>query len=53
MLIDSGRIMSYRALCFAQGDYAREGSFDSRNLADMAEEFASLRRATIQLFRPL
>lgn len=63
-LIDSERIFSYRALCFArndqtplpgyeQNDYVREGNFDSRNLADMAEEFATVRRATIQLFRPL
>lgn len=63
-LIDSERIFSYRALRFArndqtplpgyeQNDYVREGDFDSRNLADMAEEFATLRRATIQLFRPL
>ena len=63
-LIDSERIFSYRALRFArndqtplpgyeQDDYVREGDFDSRNLADMAEEFATLRRATIQLFRPL
>ena len=63
-LIDSERIFSYRALCFArndqtplpgyeQNDYVREGDFDSRNLADMAEEFATVRRATIQLFRPL
>jgi hypothetical protein len=63
-LIDSERIFSYRALRFArndqtllagyeQDDYVREGHFDSRNLADMAEEFATVRRATIHLFRPL
>ena len=63
-LIDSERIFSYRALCFArndqtplpgyeQEDYVRNTDFDSRNLADMAEEFATVRRATIQLFRPL
>lgn len=63
-LIDSERIFSYRALSFArndqtplpgyeQNDYVREADFDSRNLADMAEEFATVRRATIQLFRPL
>ena len=38
---------------YEQDDYVREGDFDSRDLADMAEEFANLRRATIQLFRPL
>jgi uncharacterized damage-inducible protein DinB len=63
-LIDSERIFSYRALRFArndqtplagydQDDYVREGDFDSRDLADMAEEFATLRRATIQLLRSL
>jgi len=63
-LIDSERIFSYRALRFArndqtplpgyeQNDYVRYADFDSRNLADMAEEFATVRRATIQLFRPL
>ena len=63
-LIDSERIFSYRALSFArndqtslpgydQDDYVREGHFDTRNLADMVEEFATVRRATIQLFRPL
>src|SRR5687767_3482975 len=63
-LIDSERIFSYRALCFArndrtplpgyeQNDYVRDADFDSRNLADMAEEFSTVRRATIQLFRPL
>jgi len=63
-LIDSERIFSYRALSFArndqtplpgyeQNDYVRYADFDSRNLAEMAEEFATVRRATIQLFRPL
>ena len=53
-LIDSERIFSYRALCFArndqtplpgyeQNDYVREGSFDSRNLTDILEEFATVR----------
>ena len=63
-LIDSERIFSYRALRFArndqtplpgyeQNDYVRNADFDRRNLADMAEEFATVRRATIQLLRPL
>lgn len=63
-LIDSERIFSYRALHIArndqtplpgyeQNDYVREADFDGRNLADMAEEFATVRRATIQLLRPL
>ena len=63
-VIDSERIFSYRALRFArndqtpvpgyeQNDYVRETDFDSRDLGDMTEEFATVRRATIQLFRPL
>lgn len=63
-LIDSERIFSYRALSFArndqtplpgyeQNDYVREADFDSRDLADMVEEYATVRRATIHLFRPL
>jgi hypothetical protein len=63
-LIDSERIFSYRALCFArndqtplpgyeQNDYVRNANVDNRNLVEMAEEFATVRRATIQLFRPL
>lgn len=63
-VIDSERIFSYRALRFVrndqtplpgyeQDDYVRAVDFDSRNLADMAEEFATVRRATIQLLRPL
>ena len=63
-LVDSERIFSYRALCFArndqtplpgyeQNDYVREGNFDNRNLADLAEEFATIRRATIQLLQSL
>ena len=38
---------------YEQDDYVRDADVDSRNLADMAEEFATVRRATIQLFRPL
>ena len=63
-LIDSERIFSYRALCFArndqtplpgyeQNDYVREGNFDRRDLTELVEEFATIRRATIQLLRPL
>jgi len=63
-LIDSERIFSYRALRFArndqtplpgyeQNDYVRNADFDNRDLGEMAEEFATVRRATVQLFRPL
>ena len=63
-LIDTERIFSYRALRFARGDktavpgyeqddYVRGGSFDAVPLAELAEEFASVRRATVFLFKHL
>ena len=63
-LIDSERIFSYRALHFArddktalpgyeQDDYIRGGSFDAVPLAELAAEFASVRRATVFLFKHL
>ena len=63
-LIDSERIFSYRALTFArddrtplpgyeQDDYIRSGSFDAVPLAELAAEFASVRRATVFLFKHL
>ena len=51
---NSGPRVSSRYLDLSeQDDYVRDADFDSRNLADMAEEFATVRRATIQLFRLL
>jgi uncharacterized damage-inducible protein DinB len=61
---DSERIFSYRALRIARGDqtplsgfdqddYVRSGGFGERSLADLAEEFAHVRSATVALFRPL
>jgi hypothetical protein len=63
-LIDSERIFSYRALWFARGDrtalpgyeqddFIRGGSFDAVPLAELAAEFASVRRATVFLFKHL
>ena len=63
-LIDTERIMSYRALRFAradetplpgfeQNDYVPPGGFDRRTLRDLSEEFAVVRQATIHLFRHL
>ena len=63
-LIDSERIFSYRALRFARGDktelpgyeqddYVRGGSFDEVPLADLAAELASVRQATVLLFKHL
>jgi hypothetical protein len=61
-LIDTERIMCYRALRFArrdkkelqgfeQDDYVANSGADTRKIADIAREFAMVRRATIELFR--
>jgi len=61
---DSERIFAYRALRFAradstplsgfeQDDYVKSGGFGDRTLADLAEEFAEVRGATIALFSGL
>ena len=63
-LIDTERIMSYRALRFAradqtplpgfeQNDYVPPGGFDRRTLQDLSEEFAAVRQATLHLLRHL
>jgi uncharacterized damage-inducible protein DinB len=63
-MLDSERIFAYRALRFArndrtplpgyeQDDYIRHGSFDACPLADLAAEFASVRRSTLFLFQHL
>jgi hypothetical protein len=63
-VIDAERVFSYRALRFArndktplasfeQNDYVRAGDFGDRRLADLVEEFISVRRATLWVFRPL
>jgi hypothetical protein len=63
-LIDTERIFSYRALRFArndetplpgyeQDDYIRAASFDDYPLSELADEFESVRRSTLFLFRHL
>lgn len=63
-LIDTERIMSYRALCiarsdrtplpgFEQDDYVKAGAFDHRTVGNLAREFEQVRRSTISLFRNL
>ena len=60
-LADSERIFAYRALRisradktpiegFEQDDYVKNGGFNDRTLADLAEEFAQVRGATLALF---
>ena len=61
---DTERIMSYRALRIARGDqtpiegyeqddYVRHGPFGKCTLADLIEDYISVRRATVSLFRNL
>jgi len=63
-VIDTERIMSYRALRFAradetplpgfeQNDYVPAGGFDRRTLQDLSEELAAVRQATIHQLRHL
>lgn len=61
---DTERVMGYRALRIARGDrtplpgfdenvYVPAGSFDARSLASLLEELASVRSASVTLFRSL
>ncbi|HEX8179279.1 MAG TPA: DinB family protein [Pyrinomonadaceae bacterium] len=61
---DTERIFAYRALRFARGDatplpgydqdeFGRFANFDARTLADLADEFQSVRAATSTLLRSL
>ena len=63
-LIDTERIMAYRALRvarndrtplagFEQDDYVKYGGFDQRSVSNLSREFEQVRRATISLFRNL
>ena len=63
-LTDVERIFTYRALRFARNDatalpgfdetlYVPAGRFDERSLGDVAAEFATVRAATLALFRGL
>ena len=61
---DTERIFAYRALRisrgdqtplsgFEQDDYVREANFGARKLADIVEEYAHVRQASLDLFRSL
>ena len=61
-LADAERVFTYRAMRIARGDqtplasfdeneYVKNGKFNDRRLTELAEEFASLRAATLGLFR--
>lgn len=61
---DAERVFAYRALRIARGDgtplasfdqdlYVANGNFSGRTLADLLEEFTTVRHATLALFRTL
>jgi uncharacterized damage-inducible protein DinB len=61
---DAERVFSYRLLRFARGDatnlagfdegpYVQHGGAGARSLADLAEDFAAVRRATLSLITSL
>lgn len=63
-MADSERVFAYRALCVARNDATPLPSFDqdhfvanadfaSRTLTDLLDEFATVRHATLSLFRTL
>lgn len=63
-MVDTERIMSYRALRigrgdetplpgFEQDDYVRHTNFDARPFAEIVHEFQAVRPATLALFRSL
>ena len=63
-VIDTERIMTYRALRIARGDrtplagfeqddFVREGPYSSVRLADLVEELRKVRAATVSFFRNL
>jgi hypothetical protein len=63
-MIDTERIMGYRALRAARGDrtpiegfeqdgYVKNGGFEQRSVSNLAREFEQVRRTTISLFRNL
>ncbi|MCB0061653.1 MAG: DinB family protein [Caldilineaceae bacterium] len=60
-IADTERVFAYRALCFARGDqsplpgfeqddYVAAANFSARTLADLCDEFAAVRQATLTLF---
>ena len=61
-VIDTEKIMAYRALAFARGekqslpgfeqdDYVAESNFNNRSLADLINEFLTVRESNIILFK--
>lgn len=60
-IIDTEKVMAYRALCIARGekkalpgfeqdDYVKEGKFNKRELSELIEEFKKVREVNLLLF---
>ena len=60
-LVDTERIMAYRALCISRGDktplpgynheaYVKQADFESRSLQSLSTEYDALRNANISMF---
>ncbi|WP_440999491.1 DinB family protein [Fodinibius sp. SL11] len=60
-LVDTERIMAYRALCISRGEqsplpgydhesYVEQGNFDQRSLQSLSTEYDALRNANISMF---
>jgi len=63
-VMDAERIFAYRALCIARGDttplpgfdqdpYVANAASDDRPIADLAEEFATVRKSNVMMLRAL
>lgn len=63
-IIDTERVFAFRITCFArleqqplpgfdEDDYVRNARFAERDLEDLIEEFATLRKANLYLFKSL
>jgi hypothetical protein len=61
-ILDSERVMAYRALCIARGetkplpgfeqdDYVKNGNFNQMSLDKLIEEYVAVRHSSILLFR--
>ncbi len=61
-IIDTERIMGYRALCisrkekqslpgFEQDDYVKESNFKDRTITNLLEDYRTVRKSTISLFK--
>jgi DinB superfamily len=61
-IIDTERVMAYRALCFARGekqplpgfeqeDYVKEANFNRQKFSALAAQFQLVRKANISLFK--